>query len=143
MTWKSDQAFLKYSTWDKNSPKRFLLFNNSWSPFSTFFNYVPFNVNPQGLLDWPKEFWQNLHPTMKVYSQNPLPLIYISTICLKLPSLLAAWLFLTFHIKSHNIKALVILSHSQSPFLQLTCLYGKKWTFVGLCEAFWSIFLEK
>ncbi len=33
-------------------------------------------------------------------------------------------IFWTFHIKSHNMKALVILSHSWSPFLPLTCLYG-------------------
>ncbi len=32
--------------------------------------------------------------------------------------------FWTFHNKSHNMKALVILSHSWSPFLPLTCLYG-------------------
>ncbi len=30
------------------------------------------------------------------------------------------------------MKALVSLSHSWSPFLPLTCLYGQKWTFVGL-----------
>ncbi len=46
-------------------------------------------------------------------------------VLLKLPSLFAAWCFWTFHIKSHNMKALVILSHSWSPFLPLTCLYGK------------------
>ncbi len=33
--------------------------------------------------------------------------------------------FLTLHNKSHNMKALVILSHWWSPFLPLTCLYGK------------------
>ncbi len=44
---------------------------------------------------------------------------------LKLPSLFAVWLFWTFHNKSHNMTALVILSHSWSPFLPLTCLYGK------------------
>ncbi len=44
---------------------------------------------------------------------------------LKLYSLLVAWLFWTFHTKSHNMKSLVILSHSWSPFLQRTCLYGK------------------
>ncbi len=38
---------------------------------------------------------------------------------LKLPSLFDAWLFWTFHTKSHNMKALVILSHSWSPFLPL------------------------
>ncbi len=37
----------------------------------------------------------------------------------------AAWLFWTFHTKSHNMKALVILSHSWWPFLPITCLYGK------------------
>ncbi len=62
---------------------------------------------------------------------------------LKLPSLFVVWLFWTFHSKSHNMKALVILSHSWSPFLPLTYLYGKKWTFVGLYAAFWSIFLRK
>ncbi len=61
----------------------------------------------------------------------------------KLPPLFAAWHFWTFHNKSHNMKALVILSHSWSPFLPLTCLYGNKWSFVGLCVAFWSIFLQK
>ncbi len=44
---------------------------------------------------------------------------------LKLPSLFTAWPFWTFQNKSHNMKALVILSHSWSPFLPLTCLYGK------------------
>ncbi len=36
---------------------------------------------------------------------------------LKLPYLFAAWLFWTFHTKSHNMKALIIISHSWSPFL--------------------------
>ncbi len=44
---------------------------------------------------------------------------------LKPPSLFAAWLFWTFHTNSHNMKALVIPSHSWSPFLPLICLYGK------------------
>ncbi len=38
----------------------------------------------------------------------------------KLHSLFAAWPFWTYHTKSHNMKALVILSHSWSPFLPLT-----------------------
>ncbi len=46
-----------------------------------------------------------------------------NTCMLKLPSLFAAWLFWTFHTKSHNMKALVILSHSWSSFLPLTCLH--------------------
>ncbi len=62
---------------------------------------------------------------------------------LKLLSLFAEWLFWTFHTKSHNMKALVILSHSWSPFLPLTYLYGKKWTFVSLCVAIWSMFVRK
>ncbi len=62
---------------------------------------------------------------------------------LKLPSLFAAWLFWTFPTKSHNMKALVILSHSWSPFLSLTYLYGKKSTFVYLLAAFWCNFLRK
>ncbi len=44
---------------------------------------------------------------------------------LKLHSLFAAWLFWTFHTKSHNVKALVILCHSWSSFHPLTCWYGK------------------
>ncbi len=44
---------------------------------------------------------------------------------LLLPSLFDAWLFWTFHDKSHNMKALVILNHSCWPFLPLTCLHEK------------------
>ncbi len=43
---------------------------------------------------------------------------------LKLPSLFIAWLFCTFHNKSHHMNTLVILSHS--PFLPLTFSYGKR-----------------
>ncbi len=52
---------------------------------------------------------------------------------LKLPSLLVAWFFWTFHNKSHNMKALVILSHS---WITISA------TFVDLCVTFWSIFLK-
>ncbi len=45
-------------------------------------------------------------------------------VSLKLPSLFAASLFFTFLTKSYNMKPLVILSHSCSTFLSLTCLYG-------------------
>ncbi len=41
--------------------------------------------------------------------------IWLSLFSLKLPSLFAAWFFWTIHNKSHNMKALVILSHSWSP----------------------------
>ncbi len=59
---------------------------------------------------------------------------------LKLLSLFAAWLFWTFHTKSHNMKALVILYYSWLPFLPLTLLFiWKTFTFVGL----WSIFVRK
>ncbi len=61
---------------------------------------------------------------------------------LKLPSLFTAWLFWTFYIKSHNMKA---LSHSWSPFLPLIPTYSFIWKnehSVGLCAAFWSIFLR-
>ncbi len=76
-------------------------------------------------------------------SPDVLPLLMCGLSFLKLPSLFAAWPFWTFHTKSHNMKVLVILSHSWSPFLSLTCFYGKKVTFVGLCAAFWSIFLRE
>ncbi len=49
---------------------------------------------------------------------------FISIQILKLPSLFTAWLFFTFHNKSHIIKTLVILHHSWSPFLPHACLYG-------------------
>ncbi len=61
---------------------------------------------------------------------------------LKLPSLFTAWLSWTFHNKSHNMKTLVILSHSWSPFLLLTCLYGII-TLMDVCAAFLSIFVRK
>ncbi len=54
------------------------------------------------------------------------PIYHFDNWCyLKLPSLYGAWLFWTFHTKSHNMKALVILNHSWSLFLPLHCLYGK------------------
>ncbi len=68
--------------------------------------------------------------------------MYGQILSLKLSSLFVAWPFWTFHTKSHNMKGLVILSHSWSPFRPLTCLYEKK-TFVCLCAAFRSIFLRK
>ncbi len=52
---------------------------------------------------------------------------------LKLPPLFAVSLFWTLHTKSYNMNALVILIHSWSQFLPLTCLYGNKWTFVIFC----------
>ncbi len=65
------------------------------------------------------------------------PVINFGTVLylvLKLPSLVTAWLFWTFRNKSHNMTVLVILSHSWSPFLPLTCLYGQKWTSGSLCS---------
>ncbi len=53
-------------------------------------------------------------------------------------------IFLNFPNKSHNMKALVILSHSWSPFFWLACLYGNNELLcVGLCAAFWSILMRK
>ncbi len=72
---------------------------------------------------------------LDVFQMCPLPL--------NLPSLLTAWHFWTFHNKSHNMKALVILSHSWWPILPLTFLYVNKWTFAGLCAAFWSIIARR
>ncbi len=59
---------------------------------------------------------------------------------LKLSSLFAAWLFKTFHNKSHNMKALVILSLSWSPFLPL--VYMKNLNFCGSLCALLEYFLE-
>ncbi len=58
---------------------------------------------------------------------------------LKLPSLFGTWPFWTFHNKSHNIKELVILSHSWSPFLPITCLYGQN-TFVLLDSCLFTFY---
>ncbi len=69
--------------------------------------------------------------------------ILYSISSLKLPSLFTVWLFRTFHSKSHNMKALVILSHSWSPFLSTYLFIWKQWTFVVIYAAFWSIFLRK
>ncbi len=62
---------------------------------------------------------------------------------LKLLSLFTVWLFWTFHNKSHNMKALVILSHSRSPFLPLTCLYIEKMNFCGSLCGLLEYFFEK
>ncbi len=70
-----------------------------------------------------------------IYQQSGHKCFFLISQCLKLPSLFAAWLFWTFHNKSHNMKGLVILSHLWSPFLPFICLYGKI-TFVRLCAAF-------
>ncbi len=85
-------------------------------------------------------------PSGKYLHRTPAQWTYLCLqvlLCLKLPSLFAGWLLSMFHTKSLNTKAFVILSHSWSPFLPLTCLYGTKWTFVGLCSVFWRIFLRK
>ncbi len=91
--------------------------------------------------------YTTLHTSLLVYSYlttySLRSAMHELSLLLKLPSLFAAWLFGTFHTTSHNMKALVILSHSESPFLPLICLYGNKWTFVGLYATFWSIFLRK
>ncbi len=51
-----------------------------------------------------------------------------SHFCLKLTSLFAAWLFWTFHTKSHNRKALVILSHSWITISPTYLFIWNKWT---------------
>ncbi len=50
-------------------------------------------------------------------------------------------IFLNFHTKSHNMKALIILSYSWSPFLKHTCLYGKVNFYGSLCSLL-KYFLE-
>ncbi len=61
---------------------------------------------------------QSCNWQIKVKWTIPPPIAF-----LKLPSLFAAWCFWTFHNISHNMKALVILSHPWSSFLPLTCLH--------------------
>ncbi len=72
-----------------------------------------------------------MSPYIIIQPDNTLYLMYsplldqlLDNEVLKLPSLFAAWLIWIFHTKSHNMKALVILSHSWSPFLPPTCLRG-------------------
>ncbi len=77
------------------------------------------------------------------YKYRSLDDLFIIVPSLKLPSLFAAWLFSTFHNKSHSMKALVILSHSSSPFLPLTCLYGKIFNFYGSLRGILEYFRKK
>ncbi len=112
-------------------------------------NIQPHNVNPT-LMEQPHNVIllpniqpYNVNPTIMEQHHNVILYQTFNPTMLKLPSLFAAWLFWTFPTKSHNMKALVILSHSWLTFLLLTCLYGNKLTFVGVCGVFWSIFLRK
>ncbi len=58
---------------------------------------------------------------------------------LKLPSLFAAWIFRTFHIKSHTMKALVIHDHHFSHLF----VYMEKMTFCWSLCCLVEYFLEK
>ncbi len=97
-------------------------------------------------ISWLRSIWVTYHIWKRLYKTKTCHLaeldlhMYIAIITwlinLKLPSLFAAWLFWTLHNKSHNMKALVILSHSWSPFLLHTYLYGKN-------ELLWVSFLRK
>ncbi len=77
-----------------------------------------------------KDWLQLSHNIKKIHTVcggNSLTIFSVSIVAvLKLPSLFATRLFRTYHNKSHTMKALVILSHSWSPFLPLTCLYENK-----------------
>ncbi len=85
------------------------------------------------------------HKLTNIRTQHPFILGGYSFKCfalvlLKLPSLFAEWLVWTFHTKSHNMKAWVILSHSWSSFLPLTC---GKMNFCGSLCGLLEYFLEK
>ncbi len=62
---------------------------------------------------------------------------------LKLPSLFITWFLKTVHNKSHNMKALVTLNHSWSPFLPLICSYGKNMNFCGFLCGLLEYFHDK
>ncbi len=101
------------------------------------------------LLEWPG-MTRNDHPNKLELSIHPHSEVDsaqwdwgISKTPLKLPSLFVAWLFWTFHNKSHNMKALVILSHSWSPFLLLTCLYEKNYFCGSPCDLLEYFLWEK
>ncbi len=69
---------------------------------------------------------------------NICSIIYLCTSCymIRLPCLFTAWRFWTVHNKSHNMKDLVIQSHSWSLFLPLICLY-EKWKNKHLWISVW------
>ncbi len=52
-------------------------------------------------------------------------------------------LFLNFSNKSHNMKTLIILNNSRSPFLPTYLFIWRKYSFVRPYVPFWSIFLTK
>ncbi len=73
-------------------------------------------------------------------------LVYKQTLCKKGPYIKASFsvhdiTFLNFQNKSHNIKALVVLSHSWSPFL--TLVYTEKMNFCGALCALLEYFCKK
>ncbi len=70
-------------------------------------------------------------------------LCYVVLACLKHPSLFAALLFWTYHNKSHNMNALVILSHSWSPFFSHLLVYMEKISFCGSLCSLLEYFREK
>ncbi len=79
----------------------------------------------QGMLSHKKKWYLSLliffytNNAQKVVEQKIMyTYIHFGLLHLKLPSLFAAWLFWTFHNKSHNMKAFVILNHSWLPLLQ-------------------------
>ncbi len=89
------------------------------------FAQKPLNMDTYPLIVFPYTVWLPNHTfLMNVLLIEMILCVIIMTRLLKLPSLFTAWLFWTLHTKSHNMKALVILNHSRSPFLPLTCLYG-------------------
>ncbi len=108
----------------------------------TILHYLQITYN--SLIELHIVYWLYLYVEILVHSITSFDKWFqICTLCLlKLPSLFAAWFIWTFHNKSHNMKALVILSHSWSPFLPLTCLNGKK-NFCGSLCTHLEYFLKK
>ncbi len=103
-------------------------FHNRWNAFKS--SFIP-------------TYFMNLAMEAKANQRFDHARYGLKVCFLKLPSLFAARLFLTFHNKLLNMKALVILSHHDHHFSHLLVFMKRKRTFVGPYELFWSIFVRK
>ncbi len=93
--------------------KALIILNHSWSPFLPYiFILKKSNLDLLKL----KYLWLSKSILWHEFAICNTWLLQEGLECLKLPSLFASWLFLTFHKKSHSMKALVILNQYWSRF---------------------------
>ncbi len=102
--------------------------------------------------DWPG-VWElvvsGVRPSVCVWDHQGMPDVCGMSVC-SIPLYFNSFLlcalhdfFWTFHNKSHNMKALVILSHLWSPYLPLSCLCMEKMNFCGSLCSLLEYFHEK